>query len=256
MKDKSTKSKNVTRKTVNANNVKAKAKSKKKKYSRQLSVRGITTIVVMVLLLLLVLIVSISSIANRNDVEKISNKLDSNMGKSISDLEKSTRVDFYQSASNELLANLTKFNYVAESTTTTRVCGVKTPKWVIYTKINKLETITQFTMYNFSILEDNVLGVEVAQRIDTSSYVGASQDSLTASMGMQPYITNIAEDGSKVLYYRYYYRDSSSKNDTAVQVCVELDSSGTVTNVSESDIDFISKVLSLEDVSQHRPMVN
>jgi hypothetical protein len=248
MKDKSTKNNNSTKKRVNT---KKKTYSKKnKKNSRQLSVRGVTTIAITILLLLLVLIVLVSSSINKNNIEKVSSKLDSNIGKSISDVEKATKVEFYQSASNELLANLTKFNYITESPTNIRVCGVKTPKWVIYAKINKLEEITQFTIYNFEILESNVLGVEVADHIDPSNFEGISESSLIDSMGMQPYITNIAEDGSKVLYFRYYYRDTSSKNDTAIQLCVNVDSNNTITDITETNIDFISKVLSLEDISQ------
>jgi hypothetical protein len=248
MKDKSTKNKNRNKKNVNTR--KKTSSKKNKKQGRQLSVRGVTTIIVTILLMFMILIILISSAINKNNIEKVYAKLDDNIGNSISDVEKSTKVEFYQSASNELLANLTKFNYITESSTNIRVCGVKTPKWVIYAKINKLEEITQFTVYNFQILEDNVLGVEVADHINTTDFVGISESSLLDSMGMQPYISTIAEDGSKTLYFRYYYRDTSSKNDTSIQLCVNVDSQDTVTAVAENNIDFISKVLSLEDVSQ------
>jgi hypothetical protein len=227
-------------------NRKGKRKTKKR-HGRQLSLRGITTIAVTLLILLLILVLVVNSIINRNDITKISAKLNSYVGKSISDVEKSTRVEFNKSVSNTMLGDLVKFDYVATPSTNTRVCGVKFPNWVIYVRTNKLEEITQFTIYNFTTLEDSTLGCKLSERLDTNEYVGTTESSLLETIGINPYVTYIFEDGTKQLYFRYYYRDTSLKNDVSVQLCVDLDANGQVVNVTESDIDFITNILALED---------
>jgi hypothetical protein len=230
-----------------SNNHKGKKKTKKK-HGSQLSFRGIATIAVMLLILLLVLVLVVNSFTNRNDITKVSAKLDSNIGKSISDVEKSTRVEFNKSVSNTMLGDMVKFDYVSTPSSNIRVCGVKLPKWIIYVRTNKLEEITQFTVYDFTTLEDSILGCKLSERLDSTSYVGTTESSLLETTGINPYVTYIFEDGTKQLYFRYYYRDTSLKNDVSVQLCVDLDANGQVVNVTESDIDFITDILALENL--------
>jgi len=234
----------------NKNNEKIKSKSKvnsRKKHNTQFSRKGVATFTLIILCLITILILLTISFINKNSISKVSSNLSSNIGQSIVDIEKSTKIDFYQSASSELLSSLQKFDYVAEPVLTTRVCGVRVPKWIVYSRANKSGMTTQFTIYDFTILKDNVLGVKVSDYIETSNLIGFSEENLIDNMNISPYISTILADGSKQLIFKYYYRDSASKNDTAIQLSVELDANGTVVNISEINVDFISNILSIEE---------
>lgn len=248
MKDKPTKStlKNTNKKNHSANNTKNR---RKKKHKVKLSQKGVATIAVFILILLVIVITLVSSFINKNNVDKVSGKLNLNMGNSISEIEKTTKIEFNQSASSDILSNLIKFNYISEAISTTKVCGVFLPKWVAYAKTNKLGNTTQFTIYDFTTLQDNILGMEVKERIETENLIGTSDDVLKDALGIKPYICVILEDSSKQYIFRYYYQDSSSNNDVSVQLYVDVDSNGTITNVDETNVNFITTVLSTVEVT-------
>lgn len=243
MKEQSTK--NSKSKNTNSNySVKKKSNKKKSKRKRRLSQRGFTSIVVMILILIAILIIIISSSGSINNVTKITNKLSSCVGSmSIEEVKKSTRVNFYQSASNELLSSISKFNYVAENTTTTRVCGTKLPKWVAYAKTNKSGIVTQISIYNFTIISDSILGTNVDDYIVTSDFIYSNEEILD-SIEIQPYITILNEDGSKRKIFRYYYRDNNSKNDVSVQITMDIDVNNNIINIYECNLNFINGAIS------------
>lgn len=244
MKDKSTNLKNINKNNSSENNAK-----KKKKHKVKLSQKGLATIVIFVLILLAIFVTLISSFINKNSIDKVYAKLNLNIGKSISKIEKTTKVEFNQSASNDVLSNLIKFNYIAEPTVTTKVCGKSLPKWVAYAKVNKSGDTTQFTIYDFTILEDSILGVKVKEPPQTDTLIGTSDDILIDTLDIKPYIYLISQDGSKQYVFRYYYNDSTSFNDVSVQMVINIDTNGTVTDVSTNEINFISDVLSIQEVT-------
>lgn len=244
MKDKSTNLKNTSKKNSSANHTK-----KKKRRKVKLSQKGLATIVIFVLILLAILITLISSFVNKNSIDRVYNKLNLSIGKSISEIEKTTKVEFNQSASSDTLSNLIKFNYIAEPTVTTKVCGTSLPKWVAYAKVNKSGNTTHFTIYDFTILEDSILGVKVKEPPQTDTLIGTSDDTLIDTLGIKPYIYLISQDDSKQYIFRYYYNDSTSFNDVSVQMVIDIDTNGTVTDVSTNEINFISDVLSTQEVT-------
>lgn len=242
MKKQSTK--NGKGKKNNSNSSGKKKNNKKKSKRRRLSQRGLTSIVVMILILIVILITVISSSSNANNITKITDRLSTCVGSmSVEEIKKSTRVTFYQSASNELLSSISKFNYVAENTTTTRVCGSKLPKWVAYAKTNKSGIVTQISVYNFTIISDSILGTSVDNYIVTSSFIN-SNEVILDSMEIQPYITILNEDGSKRKIFRYYYRDVDSKNDVSVQITVDIDTNNNITNLYECNLNFVNGAIS------------
>lgn len=247
MRDKPTNNvlKNTNKRNHSGNNVRNR---KKKKYKVRLSQKGLATIVVFVLVILVIVITLVSSFINKNNVDKVSNELNLNMGKSISEIEKTTKIEFNQSASSDILSNLIKFNYIAEPTVNIKVCGVSLPKWVAYAKTNKSGNTTCFTIYDFTTLKDNILGMEVKEHIETETLIGTSDDLLKDTLGINPYIYIILEDSSKQYIFRYYYQDSISTDDVCIQLCVDVDSNGTITNVDEATVDFITTVLSTVEV--------
>lgn len=242
MKEQSTK--NSKGKKNNSNSSGKKKNNKKKSKRRRLSQRGLTSIIVTILILIVILITVISSSSNANNITKITDRLSTCVGSmSVEEIKKSTRVTFYQSASNELLSNISKFNYVAENTTTTRVCGTKLPKWVAYAKTNKSGIVTQISVYNFTIISDSILGTNVDNYIVTSSFID-SNEGILDSMEIQPYITILNEDGSKRKIFRYYYRDENSKNDVSVQITVDIDTNNNITDVYECNLNFVNGAIS------------
>ncbi|MCC8068254.1 MAG: hypothetical protein LIO71_00575, partial [Ruminococcus sp.] len=224
MKDKPTNNSNVARKSI---------KKGKKRYKARLSQKGLATIVIFILIILAIVITLVTSFMNKNNIDRVSSRLDLSMGKSISEIEKTAKVEFNQSASNAILSNLIKFNYIAEPTVTTRVCGVSLPRWVVYAKTNKSGNTTQFTIYDFTTLEDNILGMKVKEPIEIQDLIGTSADSLKDVLDIDPYISIMLEDGSKQYIFRYYYKDSTSTNDVSIQLCIDVDVNGTVIDATE-----------------------
>ncbi|MGN1412523.1 MAG: hypothetical protein ACI4WH_08490 [Oscillospiraceae bacterium] len=234
----------------NKSNVRRKSKKglKRKKKSKgklKISKRGLLTIVVFILVLLLLLVILTNSYLNKNSLDRISSKLESNLNKSISEVEKNTKIQFYTSASSDLLCNLQSFDYVTEPSSTVEVLGTNLPKWIVYVKTNKSGSTTQYTIYDFDMLSNNLLGCEHSAHITTDAFVGLSEDSVTSSIGFKPYVRKFMLDGSKLLIFRYNYQEDKSKSSNCIQLTFNFDADDKVTTVTETSINYVANFLSI-----------
>jgi hypothetical protein len=236
MKDNHTKGKNVTKKG-------SKGKKKSKRRLR-MSKRGLMTIAVMLLSILLVVFISVNSSLNKNNVTRVATRLRANLNKSVSDVEKNTKLKLFQSASSDLLCNLQSYDYVIEPSSTVKILGTTLPKWIVYVKTNKSELTTQYTVYNFETLESNILGVSVSDHIDTDSLVGLSEEKLINTIGFRPYISQYMLDGTKQLIFRYNYKNGSKR--VCVQLTFEFDASDLSIKADETEVDYLNNLLIIQ----------
>lgn len=234
----------------NKSNVRRKSKKslknkRKSKVKLKISKRGLLTILSLIFLIFLLILLTVNSYLNKNSLDRISNRLEDNLNKSISEVENGTKMKFYKSASSDLLCNLQSFDYVTEPSSNVEILGTNLPKWIVYVKTNKSGSTTQYTIYNFDMLSDNILGYDHSSRITTDTFVGLSEDSLKSSIGFEPYVRKFMLDGSKQLIFRYNYQEGKSKNSNCIQLTFDFNADGKVTNVTETPINYIANILSI-----------
>lgn len=248
MKDNKSKVRKKSKKSLKNNKKKTKTKAKNK---LRLSKRGLLTILVLILLILLIVVISINSNLNKNNLDRVSSRLQLNLNKTITAVEKNTKIKFYQSSSSEMLNKFQTFNYVTEPSSMVEVLGTNLPKWIIYAKIDKSGIVTQYNIYDFEILSNDILGEKSSSEITTDVFLGLSEDNLISNIGFKPYVQRLMSDGSKELVFRYNYQDTKTNNSKCIQLTFNLDENGSVTDVTETPIDYLNDIISIVQVSNN-----
>lgn len=246
MKDNKSKVRKKSKKNLKNNKKKTKTKNK-----LRLSKRGLLTILVLILLILLIVIISVNSNLNKNNLDRVSNRLQLNLNKTITAVEKNTKIKFYQSSSSEMLNKFQTFNYVTEPSSVVEVLGTNLPKWIIYAKIDKSGIVTQYNIYDFEILSNDILGERSSSEITTDVFLGLSEDNLISNIGFKPYVQRLMSDGSKELVFRYNYQDTKTNNSKCIQLTFNLDENGSVTDIKETPIDYLNDIISIVPVNSN-----
>lgn len=244
MKDNKSKVRKKSKKNLKNNKKKTKTKNK-----LRLSKRGLLTILVLILLILLIVLISVNSSLNKNNLDRVSNRLQLNLNKTITAVEKNTKIKFYQSSSSEMLNKFQTFNYVTEPSSVVEVLGTNLPKWIIYAKIDKSGIVTQYNIYDFEILSNDILGERSSSEITTDVFLGLSEDNLISNIGFKPYVQRLMSDGSKELVFRYNYQDTKTNNSKCIQLTFNLDENGSVTDITETPIDYLNDIISVVPVN-------
>ena len=175
---------------------------------------------------------------------KLASSLSENLGRSIAAAETNTGVTLAASSENELLREVVSFNHLIEAEKTVTVEGIRLPEWAVFVSVDENDKISRVTYYDFKLLSHDWKGAKTSERIPVSEIeYGMTQKEAQKILSIQPVCVVYSNDDVTAYQYKYYYMDKEDKSARAYNLTVHYDVSGTVTDISDRENDYISYFL-------------
>ena len=171
-----------------------------------------------------------------------------NLGKSVSDTEKSLGIDLASKSDFPFINDIDKFNYIYEPAKTVEIDGVNVPRWLIICHTDSAEVMQRVSYYDCTLLKKNSHGVKKSGKVNGAAVAtGMTRKQAEKTINLEPFVIANYADGTQIRKYKYHYNDKATKNDTSYYLTIMFDKDGKVSApVIEKENVFITDILTCE----------